>query len=284
MAKVNRNYKLDIFTPSGKQITIEPPFDLNVTITRNTLASANKGGFTLYNLGRDTRNQIYKDRFSITEYWQVVLYGGYGKRLHKLFQGNMLEGFSTKQGTEWITTLDCYDGMNAIQNGFTSQTVQKNTSKENILNSIINDMPNVIAGTFGSLTGGESPRGESLIGQSSAVLSQQTDDQYFIDNETINVLTDSEVISGGVIKLDPGDLLATPRRREAFLDVPVLFEPQLQLGRVYEIESLESKFNGQYKIVGFSHNVNFSYSGKGGKAITNLQLYFGADGLQEVSG
>lgn len=283
MAKVQRNYKLDVITPEGKQITIEPPFTLIANIARNTLASANKGNFTIYNLGENTRNQIFKDRFTITEYWQVILYGGYGNRLHELFKGNMLEGFSYKQGSEWITKLDCFDGMQAIQNGFTSTTIQANTPKENILKTVINDMPNVIAGLFGSPAEGEAPRGQALIGQSSQIISEQTGDHYFIDGETINVLNDNETLPGAVIKLDPGDLLATPRRREAFLDVPVLFEPQVQVGRVYEIESLETRFNGQYKIVGFSHNVPFDFSGKGGQAITNLQLYFGADGLQEVT-
>lgn len=280
--KFGRTYRLDVFTPSGKQITIEPPFSIKFGVTRNTLASANRASIESINLGPPTRNQIFKDRFSITEYWQVQLQAGYNNRLHEIFTGNIHEAFSVKDKTEWKTSLDCFDGMNAIQNGFTSITVEKNTPKQNYLKQIINDMPNVVAGILGSPAEGKSPRGKALMGQSSELLTQETGGKYFIDKETVNVLGDNEVLPGSVIKLDPDDLLSTPRRREAFLDVQVLFEPQVQIGRVYEIESLAARYNGQYKIVGFNHDVEIS-GASAGSAITTLSLYFGAEGLQEAA-
>ena len=280
--KFGRTYRLDVFNPSGKQITIEPPFTIRFGVTRNTLASANRATIEVINLGPQTRNQIFKDRFSIAEYWRVQLQAGYNNRLHEIFTGNLHEGYSDKQNTEWITALDCFDGMNAIQNGFTSITVEKNTPKQNYLKQVVNDMPNVVAGLFGSPAQGTSPRGKSLMGQSSEIISQETGGKYFIDKETVNILGDGEVLSGSVIKLDPDDLLSTPRRREAFLDVQVLFQPQVQIGRIYEIESLEARYNGQYKIVGFNHNVEIS-GAQSGSAITTLSLYFGAEGLQEVA-
>lgn len=284
MAKVGRNYKLDIITPAGKQITIEPPFTNIASITRNTLASANKGNFTLYNLGQNIRNQIYKDRYDLPTKWEIILYGGYGNRLHKLFEGNIFEAYSYKQNTEWITKIDCFDGIHAIQNGFMSETLQKETLMEDMILRTIKNFPGMIAGAMGApAQTPPAPRGTVLMGQTSKVLSELTDDKYFIDLAVVNVLDPNEVISGAVIKLDSGDLLGTPRRRETLLEVPVLFEPQVQVGHVYEIESLEAKYNGQYGIQGFSHNVAFDYSGKGGQATTNLQLYFGADGLQEVT-
>lgn len=280
--KFQRTYRFDVFTPSGKQITIEPPFTIKFKVTRNTLASANRAEIEVINLGPQTRNQIFKDRFSIAEYWRVQLQAGYNNRLHEIFTGNIHEAYSLKENTEWKTTADCFDGMNAIQNGFSSITVQKNTPKQNYLKQIINDMPNVISGVLGSPSQGESPRGKSLIGQTSSIMTQETDGKWFIDKEKLNVLADLEVLPGAVIKLDPDDLLSTPRRREAFLDLQVLFEPQVQIGRVYEIESLEARYNGQYKIVGFNHNVEIS-GAVAGSAITTLSLYFGAEGLQEVS-
>ncbi len=280
--KFGRTYRLDVFTPTGKQVTIEPPRTIKFGVTRNTLASANRASIEIINLGPPTRNQIFKDRFSIAEYWRVQLQAGYNNRLHEIFTGNIHEAFSNKDKTEWKTSLDCFDGMDAIQNGFTSITVEKNTPKQNYLKQIVNDMPNVITGLFGSPAQGESPRGKALIGQSSSILSQETNGKWFIDKEKLNILADTEVLPGSVIKLDPDDLLSTPRRREAFLDVQVLFEPQVQIGRVYEIESLEARYNGQYKIVGFNHNVEIS-GASSGSATTTLSLYFGAEGLQEAA-
>jgi len=280
--KFQRTYRLDVFTPAGKQITIEPPFTIKFGLTRNTLASANRATIKVINLGPQTRNQIFKDRFSIADYWQVQLQAGYNNRLHEIFTGNIHEAYSLKEKTEWKTTLDCFDGMNAIQNGFSSLTVEKNTPKQNYFKQIINDMPNVIAGVLGSPAQGQSPRGKALMGQSSELLIQESGGKFFIDKEKVNILENIEIIPGDVIKLDPDDLLSTPRRREAFLDIQVLFEPQVQIGRVYEIESLEPRYNGQYKIVGFTHNVEIS-GASSGSAITTLSLYFGAEGLQEAA-
>jgi len=281
--KFGRNYRLDIFTPLGQQITIAPPFSIQFTLNRNVLSSANRGEVTLINLGPPTRNQIYKDRFSLVTEWPIILHAGYGNRLHTIFKGKIFEAYSYKQGTEWHTKIIFFDGMDAIQNGYSSITVEKDTPKSNILDMLINDMPGTIKGLFGSIANdGEAPRGKSLIGQSSGLLSTETDNNWFIDLEKVNVLTDSEVIAGKAIKLNPDNLLGTPRRRETFLDVPVLFEPQIDVGHVFEIESLEPKYNGQYKVLGFNHNVTIS-SAVAGQAITNIVLNFGADGLQEVS-
>lgn len=280
--KFDRTYRLDIFTPSDKQLTIVPPFSIKFGLTRNTLASANRATIEVVNRGPQTRNQIFKDRFSITEYWQVQLQAGYNNRLHEIFTGNILEAYSVKENTEWKTRLDCFDGMNAIQNGFTSITVEKNTPKQNYLKQIINDMPNTITGVLGSPADGKSPRGKALVGQSSSILTQETGGKWFIDKEKLNILENVEVLPGSIIKLDPDDLLSTPRRREAFLDVQVLFQPQVQIGRIYEIESLEARYNGQYKIIGFNHNVEIS-GASAGSATTMLSLYFGAEGLQEVA-
>ena len=83
--KFQRNYKLDIFTPAGVQITVQPPFSIAFNISRNTLSSANKGDITIYNLGQATRNQIYKDRFSITEYWRSLYLPDTGTGCMKFF-------------------------------------------------------------------------------------------------------------------------------------------------------------------------------------------------------
>lgn len=280
--KFQRNYQLDIITPRGKKITIKPPLTLVFNLTRNTLASANRCQLKIYNLGKNTRSQIYKDRYVTTEYWKISLRAGYGNSLKEVFSGNIYEANSTKQKTDWITSIDCFDGLDAIQNGFTAKTVSKQTSKIDVIKSIINDMPNVLAGVFGSAAEGEAPRGQVLMGQSSTVLSDVTEGQYFIDNETVNVLTDDETIKGQVIVLDSNQLLATPKRQDTFLTVPVLFLPEVQVGVVCEVNSLEEIYNGQYKVMGFNHNVTISQA-IAGESVTTLQLYFGAKGLTEVT-
>lgn len=281
VGKLQRTYRLDIFTPEGLQITIEPPFSIEFSITRNTLASANKASITLYNLGPSTRSRIFKDRFSITDYYRISLFAGYGNRLHQVFLGNILEAYSYRRQTEWITEIDAFDGMDAIQNGFTSQTVEGNTSRADIIRRLIDDMPNIAAGIFGTPAQGSSPRGQAFIGQTTEIIDEVTESNYFIDLEELNVLGPDEAIPGIGILLDPSVLLETPRRRDAYLDIVTLFEPAIQVGQLYEIESLEPIYNGQYIVIGFSHNVVIS-NAESGQARSNIMLYFGARGIREA--
>lgn len=272
--KFQRTYRLDIFTPQGKLVTIEPPFTMRANVIRNTLASANRGTIEVINMPRSIRNQIYKDRFSIPEYWEIRLMAGYNNRLHEIFLGNAYEIYHNKPaGPEWISTIDCFDGLHAIQNGFTSITVEKNTPKPNYIRQVANNMQNIVLGALGTPAQGQSPRGKVLIGQSSEIIKQETGNKYFIDNEVLNILSNDEVLSGPVIRLDSDDLLSTPRRRQTFLDVHVLFEPQVRVGHRYQIDSLESRYNGQYKIVGFSHNIEIS-GARAGSATTMLSLSY----------
>lgn len=278
--KFLRDYEITIQNPSGEMFTIKPPFSAKISVTRNTLASANKAKITLYNLAPATRNSIFKDKYSITEYWQLKIKAGY-ERLTTIFQGNLYESISYKQGVDWVTQIDAFDGMSAIQNGYTSQSVAAGTSRGNIIQNIIGNMPNVIAGSIGGDTEESSERGQVIMGQSTDVLSEQTEGKYFIDNEVVNVLTDDEVIAGDVLLLDEEQLFTTPKVRDTFLDCDILFLPEAQPGLICEIRSKETRFNGQYKIMGFSHDITVS-SSQAGKAKTTISLYKGAQGLQSV--
>ena len=287
--KNNRIYEIQILPPGGELIVIksasalgDPGFSAQFSVKRDTLASANKGNVTIFNLGPKTRWKLYKDRYTFAEYWQLVIKAGYGNRLERIFQGNIYECFSYQQGTEWITKIDAFDGLSGITNGFTSQSVDRNTDKKNIISSIIRDMPNVLEGALGGPTQGDpSSRGKVLLGPSSQVLSEETGGQYFIDNEMVNVLDDDEVLTDQVIILDSKQLFGTPRRRDTFLDCSILFLPKMQVGVICEVRSKERIYNGQYKVMGFSHDVTVS-SATCGTATTKISLYTGAGGLRGV--
>ena len=281
VGKLQRNYRLSILTPDQVQIEIAPPFSIEFQITRNTLSSANKGTITLYNLGPSTRNRVFKDRFSVAEYFRVVLFAGYGNRLHEVFRGNILEAYSYREQTNWITEISAFDGMDAIQNGFTSQSFAANTPRADIIRGVINTMPNMVAGILGTPAAGQSPRGQAFVGQSTEIINELTDGNYFIDGEALNVLSPNEALPEIVTRLDSSLLLETPRRREALLEVTTLFEPVVQVGQIYEIDTLNAIFNGQYIVQGFRHTVTISEA-MGGDARTELQLFFGTEGIREA--
>ncbi len=276
-----RTYKLDIFTPDKKQITIEPPFSIQFKVKRNTLASANKAHIIITNLGPSTRNQIFKDRYALVDYWKIILQAGYDDSTSVVFQGNMYEAYSSKDGSDWHTSIEAFDGMYAIQNGYISVTVAAGTDTKVLVEKALSELSEIGEALVGGAER-KSERGAVLAGAPLAVLESETGVTPYIDGEVMYLLKDDEAVAGSVIKLDSSLLLETPKRRETFLTIKTLFQPKVQIGRVYEIESKESIYNGQYKVLGLEHDVEIS-GAKGARAITTLQLYYGAAGFKDIS-
>jgi hypothetical protein len=284
--KFLRNYEIRIKSPAGKQYTIAPPFSATFDVDRSVMSTVNNAKVTLFNLAPNTRNSIYKDKYSFTEYWQMFILAGYGQNeLYEIFRGNIQEAFSYKKGTEWITEITGYDGAYAIQNGFVAETVNKDVSFRDTIDRVIRTMPEVLPGVLGSTVDTKtSERGQVVIGNSYDVLQGMTDGQVFIDGERVNILKPDEVMAGKAFVLDGGDggvLLETPRRREQFLEVNCLFSPEIRVGYICEIRSAQQKYNGQYKVYGIKHNVTVS-GAQGGDARSMISLYTGAAQLSEV--
>lgn len=276
--KWGRNYEIRIKTPDGDLITIKPPITAIVEVDRNALATQNNCRLTLYNLKESTRNKIYRDPFDFNRYWQMIIVAGYGNsELYEIFRGNIQAAYSQKQGTEWITEIEGYDAAYAIQNGFMSETVTAGTQKTDMLGRVIKSLPGLLTGIMGSPASGETKRGQVLFGPSYDILRTQTDGQMFIDCETVNIMSDNEVIDGEVFVVgDPdgpnnGGLFSTPRRRETFLDVESLFSPEIRVGYYTEIHSMDKRYDGQYKTIGVKHSVRFS-GADSGDARTMLSL------------
>lgn len=278
--KFGRRYEIQILNPDKERIDIEPPFSVKFSIIRNVLASVNKCNLTIFNLAPKTRNKLFKDRYTIHEYWQIIIRAGYEK-LSTVFQGSIYETISFKQGTEWISQVDAFDGENGVRNGYITETIQKDTDKKTIYKKIISEMPTLIEGVLAGPTG-TSPRGKILMGNSSKVLQEESNNRYFIDNERVNILNPDEYIGGDVIVLDGNQLFTTPKRRDTFIDVDMLFFPEVQVGIVAEIRSTEEIYNGQYKVLGFKHDVTISEA-MSGQAKSSISLDSGALGLKEVN-
>jgi hypothetical protein len=279
-----RDYVILIQRPDKKTLEIRPPFSMKCDIQKSTTASANQASVTLYNLRKDIRNGIYKDRYTISEYWQIRIYAGYkGKVLDLIFQGNIMQASSVKQNTDWITTLECFDGLYGIQNGVTAQTFGKNVDLSEVALGIINTMQNIEPGAMGSPVDGKTgPRGLSLIGNSKDMLDGIVEGKYFIDSERVNILDDDEVIIGKVPLLDEGRLFTSPKRGDTSLTVQTQLFPKVQLGLYTELRSISGIYNGQYKTIAFKHSITVS-SAEAGDAITEITLYTGQKLFQEVA-
>lgn len=281
--KFLRTYEIRITTPDGFAITIKPPITAQVEVEQSVKGSSlSNASVTITNLAPATRTRLGKDRFTKPQYWQIIIMAGYGKTLFEIFRGNIQEGYSYKQGTEWFTKLECYDGAYQVQNGFMAETFTKDTTMKDAIIQSARYLPQLLVGLLGSPASEDKPaRGRVVIGNPYDEIQKITNGQSFISGENLYVLADNEVMEGEVFVLSAEDNKTTPKRRDGYLEVDRIFSPELKVGRIAELRSLIEKYNGQYKIFGIKHTATFS-GAEAGDATTTVSLFIGDKPLLEI--
>lgn len=257
------------------------------SVNRGILSDSSNCDIKLYNLAPSTREKINTDAFTFdTSKWKFVrLEAGYTGNLCRIFEGRILQAFSAHSGgspdivtniqAQALDILDCQ----------TSHTFEAGTTYKQAVQTIVTtDMPNTTIGNVGELNG-EFKTPTAVDGNVGDALSSITGGQAFVDNGMLNVIMSNEVIDVPVpVITDDNGLLETPIRRDANMEVKILFQPDLIVGQLLEIKSaVAPKFNGQFKVVGFTHNCTIS-GAQAGTRITTVNLYLGPylPGAQEI--
>lgn len=309
--KFGRNYSLSVLPPGeSSPIIINPPLTLEFEITRNDLSSANHGHFRIYNLSEKKRNRIHRSPNNVDAIFEVKLNAGYGElNLPVCFRGQIFEAWSVREGVNFITEMDCFDGGRAyteaqINMQFTASVdspVPIRTVIDQIVDNIVAQTPGLTKGFIGSFQGNIT-RGNSYVGSGMEVLKRLTGGGVFIDNGTINCLvSDADVLPVQVLPVinAASGLIGTPRLEFPKVIATTLFSPNLSVGQnvILETESptfdpravfspalnqksstptlsQQSTFRQAYKILGINHRGIISPA-VSGEALTILSLYSG---------
>lgn len=287
--KFGRVYRLTLEVSDTETVVMEYPLTLIFEVSRNTLASANRGHFQIYNLKPDTRLKIYHDRYDTLTYRRLILQAGYEDEspLPTIFRGNVIQASSYRSGTNWITEIEAFDGGFGIINGQVSQTVPAGWDLPQIIKAVLGGLPNVTVGAVGDLAQ-QNARGVTLMGNSwdaANRIAAGQDAVAFVDNEQANLLKKNEYIAGaGSIDLITSEtgLLQTPRRYDARLDAEILFEPRLVVGQIVQLQTLEQVYNAQYQVVGVTHRGTIS-GAVCDSAVTVASLWLGTSKLVAVA-
>lgn len=303
--KFNRNYYLTVDFQDGNSLIIEPPFTIEFDINRQILSGSNAGQIRIYNLSAINRNLL---RFDFSNYGApsnfntLTLYAGYGDNLPVIFTGNINQAWSVREGTDFITTVQCFDGGLALVNGNIppGPPYPAGISMENVYKSLMGYLPNVSFGAIGpSFTSNNgSPittsRSNSYSGNAADVLRELSGNAFFIDNGKSYILGNNESIIGQVTLINASSgLLNTPLREQSTVTFDMIFEPGVILGQYIQLYSLtfpqlnsannssSDNVNGFYKIVSIKHRGIISPA-VCGDAITTLQFFLGPQSLVKV--
>lgn len=277
--KFQCHYKLTVGWPEGDKIeiaTITDPISIHFNVSKALYQTDSAvATITLYNIDPSIRECIYQDRllFDWTKSKTFTLEAGYGNTLTLVTTGRIQQCHSELRGTDMVTIIEVMDP--DILSQYTSVTFEAGTTFKEAYKYLCSQMPNLIPGECGQLEG-EFKTPTIFEGNSFYVINQLTGQHTFIDNGKINTLNDNEVLqeSGAYLINSATGLLGTPRRYDALLEISMLFEPKLKLGQLVEIKSdTQSRFDGQYRINGITHDCLISDSDCGTRT-TTIQLIY----------
>lgn len=264
--KFNRNYVLVIKPFDSPTIVITRPLTIDFDISRNDFSQANYAKIRIYNLSQRHRNLIRHDVTDSNAFrpLDIALYAGYGDgpTYPLIFSGNAQAAYSKREGTNFITTIDGFDGGAAIQNAVTNLNIAAGMSWQSVIESTLSDLS-----PFGVGIGAVAPfpgivsRGFGLSGPTVDVIDQLTNSSFFIDSKLANVLPKGYAIGQGpslVVNSQTG-LLNTPSVQQSIIDIELLFEPRLSIGTTIELESITAQaYNGTHQVVGITHRGTIS--------------------------
>lgn len=242
----------------GKRLTIQYPFSCNIQIDLGSYNSANRAVLQFYNLSKQDQAELWLDVYNIgKKQIFITLQAGYEDTCPMVFFGWVQSCTSYRQSgsTEWITELQAYEGGQLFQYGFINATFNKYTKLEDVLNLMLESDPNT---KIGYITPDIQPlpRNKTFIGQTMDLLGREYGGyEVFIEKGKLNILGENDVIPGDLLVItDASGLLGSPRRAETFLEVDILFEPQIKIGQAISLLSDSMpQFNQAYKVIAIKH-------------------------------
>lgn len=275
IVKLNRNYLLTITTPDGTELTIKPPFTMEMDITRNTLTSANVCQIRLYNLSKKNRDLIHFNAYNTSLFNKIVVNAGYGNNLGNIFAGNVSRAWSVREGTNFITQIECYDGGFAYVNGQVDMSFPVGTPLKLVILSLMQQLPNVQLGAVGNFDG-VLKRSNTYSGNPAQILFEITGGAFYIDNGKAYALKNNEFNAGQPVVLvnDATGLLGTPRLEETKAIFEMIFEPSLNVGSLVVVNSTTfPAVNGTYSITAVKHRGIISES-VSGNLVTQGEFFY----------
>lgn len=280
--KFGRNYTLTVETLNGELLIIQPPFTVEFDITRNILTSANVCSIRIYNLSQNNRNKIRFNIMDTGDFRAVQLQAGYGTNLPIIFNGNITQAWSVREGNNFITAIESFDGGFAFSNSQSNIVFPAGTAQQTVIETLAGSLPNVSIGAIGSYPGSLS-RGASYNGSATDILRDLTGGGFFIDNGKANCLGDSECLEGEMLLINSSNgLLGTPVREQTIINFDMIFEPRLIVGQQIQLQSSTAQnFNGFYKVISLKHRGTISQA-VCGDAITSVGMFYGTSALSTV--
>jgi hypothetical protein len=239
-------------------------------VEKNSESTANTAKISVFNLSAKGRALVERKKAV------VILEVGYGQKIAQLFYGDITRAYISRQGPDWVTTVECGDGSEALRSVHVDKSYAPGTDLKQVIKDVAQsfvDQGKVVLGSLLGLESETAQAGMALSGGSKTILDDLTAKQgleWSIQDNTLQVLPKDKDSGLQAVLLTPSTgLIGSPVKREieggSGVEFTALIQPQLIPGRLVMIKSRE--IDGVYKLraVSFSgdtHGQSFYASAK----------------------
>lgn len=243
--------------------SISFPLTCRFQIIKDVQSSLGTAIFRIYNLAADVRADIYRDAYEFNEYNLITFSAGYQNEvLPVIFQGSIKQAFSYREGPDWITEIEAYDGGSDVE--YTLATVAKPSGyfKRDLALDIIGQFPNLICGALGNLdlNGPNTVRGITLDGNAWDLLIRNVrpaNGFCFINNQKVYIMNQDEYVDyAGLIEEINADtgIIGSPKLIGTQVKVKMLLEPRMEPQQSVHLTTLIARMTGDYTVGRIIHS------------------------------
>lgn len=239
----------DVISSNGYTTTIQPPFDIEFSVTKSNAYSVNQATITVYNLSKDTYARYLRDIGQASPVVGVELSVGYVGSIKLLSSGDAKRVRLERRGTDTALVIEVYESWQAVSQSTSNKTVRGHRES---IEALAKDLYGV---DIGKITDNlpKSSRPQVLVGNTFRLLQKKAgDDSYFfIDNKKCYFLKDGDVVgeSVPVINADTG-MLNVPQRQAGIVNISFMLNPDVRVMGLCKVESaLDPTINGVYVVM-----------------------------------
>jgi hypothetical protein len=261
--KFNRAFILKAETRDlNEYLEIRSPYTVEFSITRNNLSKSNEAVFTIYNLGSVNRAKLVKDSqdYNLEENRRAIqFFAGYAESQTELiprcFNGTIRRAYSVRQGSDYRTVIEAYDGMPSFATQMISGNVNAGETAKDQIKKMAGQLDGVEKVTVGNTFTNVAKRYTAILGSPQDVFNEMSNGKAYVDDQSLYALDSNEVVSGEIRLINfKNGLLGTPKKADLTVEVEMIFEPRIRPMQLIELQSLtENRFSGVYQVTGIIH-------------------------------
>jgi len=205
-------------------------------IKKSDAQTPNEAAIRIWNISKDTANQIEK------EFNLVTLQAGYEENYGVIFQGNIKEAkYGRENGTDTYLDLRAGDGDEDYNFAIINKTLSAGATQKNITDSALSVMPNTQAGFIDDLGAEKLPRGKVMYGNTRTYLrksAEQTGSTWSIQDGKLQFVKLRGVLPSEAVVLNAQTgLIDTPEQTTKGVKVRCLLNPMLKIAGKIKLDS-----------------------------------------------